>query len=252
MTIVMRCEEKERLVGYLYDEGSPAERQAVEAHLARCAACAAELDGLRGVRAELASWRPPVIDLGYRLTREPLVGTPARRGWVLPAWAQVAAAVLVLGAGAGLANLEIQYGSGGVTVRTGWGKATTTALPTVTTAPPTTNIGEVTPADLTAMESRLRAEFADRAHGTTASPAVAASSHNDFDQVRALVADSEERQRREVALRLAQVFRDLEAQRSTDLMHIEQSIRQIEGVTGEQAQGQQQMIDLLRRVSSRP
>jgi len=253
MTIVMRCEDKERLVGYLYDESSPAERQAVEAHLSRCAACAAELDSLRGVRVELASWRPPAIDLGYRVTREPVVAAPARRGWGLPAWAQVGAAVLVLGAGAGLANLEIQYGSGGVTVRTGWGKATTAVSPMVKTAQPLASpSGGVTPAELKALEARLREEFADDAHGPAPNPAVAAGSHNDLQQVRALVADSEERQRKEFAFRLAQVFRDLEAQRSTDLVHIEQSFRQLEGVTGEQVQGQQQMMDYLRRVSSRP
>jgi hypothetical protein len=253
MTIVMRCEDKERLVGYLYDESSSAERQAVEAHLSRCAACAAELDGLRGVRVELASWRPPAIDLGYRVTREPVVAAPIRRGWVLPAWAQAAAAVLVLGAGAGLANLDIQYGSGGVRVRTGRGKATTAVSPIVKTAqPPTSQPGGVTPAELKALEARLREEFADDAHGPAPNPAVAADSHNDLQQVRALVADSEERQRKEFAFRLAQVFRDLEAQRSTDLVHIEQSFRQLEGVTGEQVQGQQQMMDYLRRVSSRP
>jgi hypothetical protein len=71
-------------------------------------------------------------------------------------------------------------------------------------------------------------------------------------QVRAIVAESEERQRKEFAFRLAQAVRDLENQRSTDLVRIEQNLRQLEGVTGEQVQGQHEMMNYLRRVSSSP
>ena len=121
MTLVMRCEDRERLVSYLYDDGSDTERAAVEAHLARCAACAAELAELRAVRASLADWQPPESALGFRITRDS-ADPPARAWWPLPAWAQAAAAVLVLGAGAGLANLEIRYDNQGLTMRTGWAR----------------------------------------------------------------------------------------------------------------------------------
>jgi hypothetical protein len=252
MTLVMRCDEKERLVGYLYDECSAAERAAVEAHLSRCARCAAEVADLRAVRVHLSGWKAPETDLGFRVTREPVVVPPARARWVLPVWAQAAAAVLVLAAGAGLANLEIQYGTGGVTVRTGWGKDSKTTPAVVRTPHDTAATG----ADLSALEQRLRAEFAASAHAQTARSAVPsaaptpAGSRDVVQQVRALLADSEERQRKEFALRLAQVFRDVEAQRSTDLVRIEQNMRQLEGVTGEQMQGQHEMMNYLRRVSS--
>jgi anti-sigma factor RsiW len=254
MTLVMRCDEKDRLVGYLYDEASAAERAAVEAHLSRCAACAAELEDLKGVRGHLAGWHAPEIDLGFRVTREPVGGAPARGAWALPLWAQAAAAVLVLAAGAGLANLEIQYGSRGLTVRTGWGNATAAPAAAKESAGRVQPNG-VTTADLRALEERLaRTELALRAsgHTPTAAPTTAVSGGNrDVGQeMRALLADSEERQRKEFALRLAQVFRDLEAQRSTDLVRIEQNLRQLEGVTGEQMQGQHEMINYLRRVSS--
>jgi hypothetical protein len=69
-------------------------------------------------------------------------------------------------------------------------------------------------------------------------------------QVRVLLADSEERQRKEFAFRLAQVVRDVENQRGADLRRIEQNLRHLEGVTGEQVQGQHEMMNYLRRVSS--
>jgi hypothetical protein len=255
MTIVMRCEEKDRLVGYLYDECSAAERSAVEAHLSRCAICAAELDGLRGVRTHLAGWTEPRVDLGFRITRDPVAPMP-HRSWTIPAWAQAAAAVLVLAAGAGLANLQIEYGSGGLTLRTGWGSAPGNVAPTAEAPAPKVATVE----QLQEVEQRLRAALASRQSappaaslaGSPAGRAAAAGSPELAPQIRAIVAESEERQRKEFAFRLAQAVRDLENQRSTDLVRIEQNLRQLEGVTGEQVQGQHEMMNYLRRVSSSP
>jgi hypothetical protein len=255
MTIVMRCEEKDRLVGYLYDECSAAERSAVEAHLSRCAICAAELDGLRGVRTHLAGWTEPRVDLGFRITRDPVAPMP-HRSWTIPAWAQAAAAVLVLAAGAGLANLQIEYGSGGLTLRTGWGSAPGNVAPTAEAPAPKVATVE----QLQELEQRLRAALASRQSappaaslaGSPAGRAAAAGSPELAPQIRAIVAESEERQRKEFAFRLAQAVRDLENQRSTDLVRIEQNLRQLEGVTGEQVQGQHEMMNYLRRVSSSP
>lgn len=252
MTIVMRCEEKERLVGYLYDECSAAERSAVEAHLARCAVCAAELDGLKGVRTHLADWNAPRTALGFRVTRDPAAPAVPQRNWTLPAWAQAAAAVLVLAAGAGLANLEIEYGSGGLTLRTGRANARQ-QVP----APASPASQVATAAQLRELEQRLRAALVASSQSAPSAPSAGspapratAASSPEVAQVRAIVADSEERQRKEFAFRLAQVVRDLESQRSADLVRIEQNLRQLEGVTGEQVQGHQEMMNYLRRVSS--
>jgi len=256
MTLVMRCDEKDRLVGYLYDEGSTAERAAVAAHLARCATCSAELDDLRSVRAHLADWNAPEVDLGFRLTREPLVPAPPRRSWTLPAWAQAAAALLVLAAGAGLANLHIQYGSGGLTLRTGWGIAeTNTAAADPRSAAP--QRAPISAADLRALEERLARAERTLANMPSAPPPLTTSAgHGNsaelVQQVRALLTESEQRQRKEFALRLAQGFRDIEMQRSTDLVRIDQNLRQLEGYTGEQIRGQREMLNLINRVSLSP
>jgi hypothetical protein len=258
MTLVMRCEDKDRLVSYLYDDGSDAERAAVEAHVARCAACAAELAALEAVRASLADWQAPETALGFRITRTS-ADVPARsRWWPLPAWAQAAAAVLVLAAGAGLANLEITYGREGLTMRTGWARQDSAAATRASLGPaqPATAAANaatvVTARDLAALEERLRTELAHSTRTSVAVPAGAAANSRDLmQQVRALVAESEQRQQKELALRLTQVLRDVESQRRADLVRIEQNMGQIEGLTGQEAVRQREMLNYLMRVSQR-
>src|SRR4029077_21009379 len=113
----------EVLVGYVYGDIEPAERTAFDAHLAKCLHCRAELSELNGVRAQLEQWAPPdpVRALTRRSTPQ---GGPRARVWAtlaeMPAWAQVAAALVFLGVSAGLANLDVRYDREGLKVRTGW------------------------------------------------------------------------------------------------------------------------------------
>src|SRR6476659_6850372 len=98
----MRCIYPDRdavLVAYLYDDIDRGERVAFETHITTCLPCRSELAEMRAVRASL----------------EP-------RAWwhQVPVWAQVAAAMLVLGLSASIANLDVRYGAGGLNVTTGW------------------------------------------------------------------------------------------------------------------------------------
>lgn len=249
-TRTVGCDDKGRLVAYLYGEDTPQERSATEAHLAACRACAAEIAGMRDVRSQLAAWNAPDVSLGFRITREPV--ERASR-WRVPAWAQAAAAVLVLSAGAALANLDIRYEpGGGVTLRTGWNRQAT-----VSAAAPTA-VARRAPADpewraaLASMEQRLRTELTAHPQQQTTAVARNASSDDLLRQVKALVEASEQRQQRELALRLAQVVQDVEAQRRNDLVRIEQNMGQIEGVTGAEAARQRELLNYLVRVSQRP
>jgi hypothetical protein len=77
--------------------------------------------------------------------------------------------------------------------------------------------------------------------------------------VAALIDESEQRQRRELALRLAEAVRDLHVQRRDDLARIDRSLGVIQanvGVmqnTGVEVMRHRQMInDLAVRVSQRP
>lgn len=257
---IVGCDDKERLVAYLYGEDTPAEHAAVDAHIGVCRECAAEVSGFHDVRRRLSEWQTPEIDLGYRVVRDPV--TEPRRWWQasLPVWAQAAAAVLVLSAGAGLANLQIEYGANGAQVRTGWGRASApSASAGVTVAKaagrPSVDLAAVN-ALVSASEQKLRAEFAaaEQNRQPTAVPAALRGSATDdamLRQVRALVAESEQRQQRELALRLGQLVRDVDTQRRADLVRIEQNMGQLEGATGQTADSLREQINYLVRVSQR-
>jgi hypothetical protein len=99
------CGNHEALVGYLYDECEPAERESIAAHVALCTSCANEIEALRDTRAHLGAWTPPSLPLGFQITRTE-GETPAKvlrpAAWYrqpLPAWAQVAAAAVIFAAG---------------------------------------------------------------------------------------------------------------------------------------------------------
>jgi hypothetical protein len=264
MTLIVRCDDTHRLVTHLYGESSPEERAAVESHLATCAACAAEYAGLQDVRVQLAGWQPPEVDLGVRMPRASDGATAAapapprtRRVLALPAWAQAAAAVLLLSAGAAIANLEIRYGNDGVTIRTGWRQdAGRGAPPAATPAASPVQAAvhdDAWKAALAESEKRLRAEFAAQ---RTVSPQplltrTGATSDDVLRQVRALIDESERRQQHELALRVAQMTADVESQRRADLVRIEQNMGQIEGMTGAEAARQRELLNYLVRVSQR-
>ena len=55
MSHTFQCGENTALVGYVYDECEASERAAIDAHVAICAACAAELAALLTPAAHLAA-----------------------------------------------------------------------------------------------------------------------------------------------------------------------------------------------------
>jgi hypothetical protein len=152
----------------------------------------------------------------------------------------------------------VEYGSGAVTVRTGWARpaATTTSTQAANTTPAALTSDELAAA-LTALENKLRTEMA--AAGTRDAAPVAPvrvqSSTVDrgelLRQVEDLIEASERRQQRELAFRLAQVVQDVDAQRRTDMLRIESGLGQIEGVTGQEVARQRQLINYLMQARDR-
>ena len=261
------------LMAYLYDDIAEGDRQAFEQHLSTCARCRTELNGLGDVRAQLARWAPPEPAVAGIRRQTSIVASDsitgmtgaaaaieiggARRSWWrdVPAWAQVAAALLVLGVSAGIANLDVRYDSTGLNIRTGWSRPAAVAAD-VSASKDAENLR----AQLASLERQLRSEF--RASQAAASPAqgqavpvqVAHSSDADLmRRVKALVDDSERRQRNEIALQMGEAIRDLNSQRQADLRKIDQNLGMFQDRTGVEVLRNRQKLDyILQRVSQQP
>jgi Putative zinc-finger len=244
MTVEFKCGDPAALAGYLYDECDPAERRAIEAHVAICVACASEIAALGATRTALASWTPPEARLGFRITAEDdQAGRVLRppqfhpeRWWrrPIPAWAQAAAAILIFAGGAALGVRTASAPPAAQEQRASAAGAST-----------------VSADDLAALEKRLRSELESiretRVAAASAAPASRpqASDAAVVQRVRELLAESEQRQQRELALRLTQVLRDVDNQRRMDLSRIEQTFGQMEGFTRPELADQRQMINYL-------
>lgn len=260
------CGNPDILMAYLYEEGDAHERRAFEAHLRTCASCAREVADLRSVRGDLAAWAPPEAVLDFRIVRDT---APTRRfAWLavpeLPVWAQFAAATLVVGIAVGISGLEVTYHpADGLSVRAGWNTPAAGA-PVATPAVQAAAVpGREAPwkADLVALREELRSERQQAAPASASAPAegqtrLAATSQVLSDaafeaRVRELIEASETRQQREMALRIAQVVRDMDTQRRADLARVADGIGVLEGRTGAAVAQQREMMNYLLRVSQK-
>jgi len=222
---------EQALVDYVYDELPRADRTAFAAHLHACAQCRAELEDLQGVRSALQKWAPPEPQfktLGVQPASAPSQAAPelARASWwrEMPVWAQVAAAMLVFGVSAGIANLDVRFADGGVSIHTGWLKA---APPSAASTAPS-----VSHADLVSLEQRLRSEF-DAASLQAASTPAAAQLDEEMlmRRIRGLVQQSEVRQQREVALHVGQLASDVNFARQQDINWVTKNLAQLKNRT---------------------
>jgi hypothetical protein len=242
MSETYRCGDYEALVAYLYDECEADERAAIDAHMASCAACAEELENLGATRRTLTAWTPPDVRLGFQVTDRAheapaRVLTPPVAAWwrrPLPAWAQMAAAIAIFASGVAL----------GVAHRTA--PAAPPAAAASAQAVPAASVS-VTPKELASVEARLRGEMAQLRQ--TSTPVAAHSDAELLRRVQSMISDSEQRQRRELAVQTAQVVRTIDAQRRVDLAEMQRNIGQIQAVAGAAVRGQSQMVNYLMNVS---
>ncbi len=70
-------------------------------------------------------------------------------------------------------------------------------------------------------------------------------------RVRALVDESEKRQQRELALRVAEVVRDVATQRQADLVKIDRTLGVVQNNLGVEVLRDRQRLDILYRASQR-
>jgi hypothetical protein len=166
----------------------------------------------------------------------------------VPAWAQVAAALFVLGVSAEIANLDVRYDRSGLTIHTGWSKPQPAAQAAPANAAPWR-------AEFAALQNELRSEMkASQAAVTAASSPAAQAAVSDADfrrRVRALLDESEKKQQTELALRLVQFQSDMSAQRLADLSRISQNLDFIQRDTRGELLKQREGMNYLLKVSQK-
>ena len=254
MNATFQCGDHEALVAYLYDECEPGDRDNIAAHVARCASCAEEIASLQATRTVLAAWAPPNAPLGFQITRtdtrEPLAFTPRTRpagpwwGEPLPAWAQVAAAAVIFAAGLSLGTMRSEPAP--QVAATAVSRPAASSPRVAAVIPP---VSTVSAADLARIEQRLRAiETAPPRTVMAAAPRAGINDDAILERVQALIAESEERQRRENVTLIGNVVSNFETQRRVDLRRVDENLGRIQNVTGQEFRRRDEAISSLMRV----
>jgi len=236
------CDRKELLVSFLYDEIDSASKREFQAHLKTCVDCRDELGELGATRAQIAMWTPPDADLGFRIVRE--TESPKRRWFQWsPAWGFAAAVIVLLAISAAIANLDVRYGSDGLVVRTGWNHSVDLAQ-----QPGAAN---VTPVDWKAqadqLDRRLREleQAMSTREGSPVQNASTSDTENDalLQRVRDIVGQSETRQQRAFATRLAEMTREFDARRQLDLATIDQGMTRLQNTSGAELRQYRELVN---------
>jgi hypothetical protein len=246
MNDIFQCGDSAALVAYLYDECAPGEQALIAAHLKGCATCASEIDSLRATRRTLAAWAPPELALGFRITREDAprpakVLEPKIAWWraPLPAWAQAAAALLIFAVG-----LSVGAARNSAPEQPAAPQITSAAPVAAQPAAPT-----VSRDDLVQLEQRLKTELTPLRSSSPATPVARGSDDALMAEVKELIQQSEESQRRDFTLRMVELAGNFETQRRVDLASVRQQIGLQQGAIGTELRQQREVLG--RLVSER-
>ena len=164
-----------------------------------------------------------------------------------------AASVLVLAGAAAIANVEFRYGPDGFVVRTGWADAAPAPVSVATQTPAPAAASAVSSEQLKAVVQVLETRLLEleRAQGTqtvkASAPVPAAIT---APELRKILAQNEARQREEMNLQVAQVWKDFSAARVTDFARLQDVIGRAQGVTNQQLRQHRESIEGLYRVSA--
>jgi anti-sigma factor RsiW len=263
----IRCIYPDReavLIAYLYDDIDRADRVAFETHVTTCQACRGELAEMQSVRSTLGEWVAPETPARVFTFEPRTVSSESRTAWWhnVPVWAQVAAAMLVLGLSASIANLDIRYGAGGLNITTGWSKRvpaeSAAPVAAAATAAPVTATDAVTSAQLDQVRAELQSQIRAQsvALKTVSTASAAPMPDGEFQQrvrmfVRTLLDESEKRQETQLARQIVQLQKDLYAVRQADVKRTNDLFHDMNNVYGGQIMKQQQQINYLLPAAQR-
>ena len=250
------CDSKELIVGFIYDELTSTERQQLQAHLAMCGECRVEVEELRATRTHLALWWPPQPDLGFRVisgASAPVQALPRPRR-LAPLFAFAAAAAIVLAAAAALANIEIRYGSDGLTVRTGWGTQSQVASQSaqLTQAPAVQGVNTATFADFDRRLSTIESALTPASSSMQlASSQLRMSDAEVLRQMREMLNEAQAQQKSAFQNQMVQIVRDVQRQHLADIANIQQGLEQYQGLTNAEIATSRDMLNQWIRASAR-
>ncbi len=219
------ADNHDALLDYLYEEGSPADRLKIAKHLQECAACSVAVLEFQNVRGMLRDWTPPASELGFRLVQDGQaapVAPPAVWTSRFAGWSQAAAAVVLFAAGMAVSQLSVDYSDGAVRVQMRPGASDASLQPVSARARTSSILLPAETAGPIGADAMYR-ELRDRVASSTAS---STDTEQLLQRVRAMIDQSEQRQQRELALRLSQVASEVDTQHQADLLSIQQNMGQ--------------------------
>jgi len=241
-TVCTYPDRDERLVAYLYDDIDSAERSSFGLHLSSCRQCQEDLTALGGVRTTLSAWAPPEPSFASREPRAASREPRAARWWHdVPAWAQVAAALFVLGVSATVANLDVRYDRSGLSIRTGWAKP-----PAAESAPWRAELTTVATQLSEKIDATQQAALAVKA-STEQTPTISEAELR--RRVQVLLDEREKRIQNEIALVIGNAMKDSQEQRRADLSRIDRALGYIQTNTATEQLKQRETMNYLLRVS---
>jgi anti-sigma factor RsiW len=211
----------EALLDYLYEEGDPADRLKIRQHLQECATCSVAMLEFQSVRGMLSDWAPPPAKLGFRVVQDApsasfTTPTQTWRRWV----PQAAAAILLFVAGMAVSQLRVDYGDGALTVRSrSAAPGAPAAARNASITLPAQTVNTAASYDVNELKRELLGWLESQ-------NAPAADTERLFQRVRTMIDQSEQRQQRELALRLSQVSREVDTQHQADVLRIQQEFGQ--------------------------
>lgn len=229
------------LLDYLYEEGDPAERLAIARHLQECSACAVAVLEFQNVRGMLSDWTPPGSQLGFRMVREaglspgasvsspayqetPGPATKPTTSWGNRRFLQAAAAIFIFVSGMAALQVDVEYRDGSVTFHIRPAASPSGIRDASITLPPESATSPREPSNLDELVRRVRQQLTEQDASPTDTDRV-------LQRVRSMIDQSEQRQQRELALRLSQVTSEVDTQHQADLLRIQQDFGQQQEAT---------------------
>ena len=220
------------LLDYLYEEGDPAERLTIAKHLQECAACAVAVLEFQNVRGMLSDWKPPASPIGFRCVPDASIADVRRdhrargshdelkHGRARVAGARTQQRRWQRASGCRRHSV-IRVGHGGLAAPRGlpgWCAESELAARCVGDA---ADLPRHVDHAASRRESRVRGTN-DRSVELRGSVTRLQRASDLLQRVRAMIDQSEQRQQRELALRLSQVSREVDTQHQVDLLRIQQ------------------------------